>query len=150
VVSVTPRQRFSPGERTPGTHCTGSWVDPRTCLDTEARGKILSPPPGIEPLSPGRPARSQTLYRLSYSGSSKILVEIINNNNSYLRFNPNAIVTLTIIHKCSNKHSSLRKETQLTLPVQLEHLLYETSYLLHLHTNYELPHTEVGSQIKAF
>jgi hypothetical protein len=23
VVSVTPRPRFSPGERTPGTHCTG-------------------------------------------------------------------------------------------------------------------------------
>jgi hypothetical protein len=29
---------------------------------TEARGKILSPLPGIEPRSPGRPARSQTLY----------------------------------------------------------------------------------------
>jgi hypothetical protein len=35
-------------------------VDPRTGLDTEARGKILSPLPGIEPRSPGRPARSQT------------------------------------------------------------------------------------------
>jgi hypothetical protein len=29
-----------PGERTPGTHCTGGWVDPRTGLNTEARGKI--------------------------------------------------------------------------------------------------------------
>jgi hypothetical protein len=27
------------------------------------------PPPGIEPRSPGRPARSQTLYCLSYPGS---------------------------------------------------------------------------------
>jgi hypothetical protein len=31
-------------------------------LDTEARGKILSPLPGIKPRSPGRPAHSQTLY----------------------------------------------------------------------------------------
>jgi hypothetical protein len=66
VVSVMPRPRFSPGERTPGTHCTGGWVDPRAGLDTEARGKILSPLLGIEPRSPSRPARSQTLYWLSY------------------------------------------------------------------------------------
>jgi hypothetical protein len=31
-------------------------------LDTQARGKILSPLPEIEPQSPGRPARSETLY----------------------------------------------------------------------------------------
>jgi len=55
-----PRPRFSPGERTPGTHCAGGWVGPRAGLDTEARGKILSYLPGIEPRSPGRPARSQT------------------------------------------------------------------------------------------
>jgi hypothetical protein len=41
VVSVTPRPRFSPGERNPGTHCTGGWVGPRAGLDTEATGKIL-------------------------------------------------------------------------------------------------------------
>jgi hypothetical protein len=41
VVSVTPRPRFTPGERTPGTHWTGGWVGPRAVLDTEARGKIL-------------------------------------------------------------------------------------------------------------
>jgi hypothetical protein len=52
VVSVTPRPRFSPGERTPGNHCTGGWVDPRAGLDTEAAGKPLSPLPGIEPRSP--------------------------------------------------------------------------------------------------
>jgi hypothetical protein len=57
---------FSPGERTPGTHWAGGWVGPKAGLDTEARGKILSPLPGIEPRSPGRPARSQTLYCLSY------------------------------------------------------------------------------------
>jgi hypothetical protein len=62
VVSITPRPLFSPGESTLGTRCTGGWVGPSAGLDTEARGKILSPLPGIEPGSPGRPARSQTLY----------------------------------------------------------------------------------------
>jgi hypothetical protein len=57
---------FPPGERTPGTHFTGGWVGPRAGLDTEARGKNPLPLPGIEPRSPGRPARSQTLYCLSY------------------------------------------------------------------------------------
>jgi hypothetical protein len=51
-----------PGERTPGTHCTGGWAGPRAGLDTVARGKILSPLPGIKPRLPGRPARSQTLH----------------------------------------------------------------------------------------
>jgi hypothetical protein len=49
-----------PQVRTPGTHCTGGWVGPRASLDTEARGKILSPLPGIEPQSPLDPSRSQT------------------------------------------------------------------------------------------
>jgi hypothetical protein len=40
-VSVTPWPRFSPGERIPGTYCTGGWVGPRAGLDTEATGKIL-------------------------------------------------------------------------------------------------------------
>jgi hypothetical protein len=32
-----------PGERTPGTHCTGGWVDLIAGMDTEVRGKILYP-----------------------------------------------------------------------------------------------------------
>jgi hypothetical protein len=38
-----PSRAFTPGERTPGTYCTGGWVGPRAGLDTEARGKILCP-----------------------------------------------------------------------------------------------------------
>ena len=45
----------------PGTHCTGGWVGPRAGLDR--RGKS-APPTGIR--SPDCPARSQSLYRLSY------------------------------------------------------------------------------------
>jgi hypothetical protein len=39
--------RFTPGERSPSTHCTGGWMGHRVGLDTEATGKIL-PLPGIE------------------------------------------------------------------------------------------------------
>jgi hypothetical protein len=46
-------------------------VSPRADLDTEARGKILSPLPGTEPRSPGRPTRSQTLTELP---GSRILI----------------------------------------------------------------------------
>jgi hypothetical protein len=60
-----PGRAFTPGESTPGTHWTGGWVGPRAGLDTEDRGKNPLPLPGIEPRSPGRPARSQTLYCLS-------------------------------------------------------------------------------------
>jgi hypothetical protein len=59
-----------PGERTPGTHCTGGWVGLRAGLDTEVRGKTLSPLSGIEPRSPGRPVRSQTLHWLSYPANN--------------------------------------------------------------------------------
>jgi hypothetical protein len=63
-----------PRERTPGTHCTGGWVGLRVGLVTEVRGKIILPLPGIEPRSPSRPVRSQTLYRLSYPGYIDSLV----------------------------------------------------------------------------
>jgi hypothetical protein len=77
MVSVTPWPRFSPGERTPGTHCTGGWVGPRAGLDAEARGKTLSPLPGIEPRLPGRTDRSETLYWLSYPAHASHLTLII-------------------------------------------------------------------------
>jgi len=51
-----------PREKNPGTHWTAGWLGPRSGADTEARGKILLPLPGIEPLSPGRPIRSQKLH----------------------------------------------------------------------------------------
>jgi hypothetical protein len=65
-----PGRALPPGKGPPGTHCTGGWVGPSAGLNTEVRGKIFLPLPGIEPRSPGRPARSQTLYWLSYPGSA--------------------------------------------------------------------------------
>jgi hypothetical protein len=61
-----PGHSLAPEKGPPVTHWTGGWVGPTAGLDTEARGNILSPLPGIEPRSSGHPARSQTLYWLSY------------------------------------------------------------------------------------
>jgi hypothetical protein len=44
-----PGRALPPGERIPGTHCTGGWVGPRAGLDTEARRKILCPCRGSNP-----------------------------------------------------------------------------------------------------
>jgi hypothetical protein len=52
VVSITPRPRFTPKERTPGTHCTGGWVGPRAGMDTQVRGNILCPRRGSNPVHP--------------------------------------------------------------------------------------------------
>jgi hypothetical protein len=57
--------RFTPGERAPGTHWIGGWVDPRAGLDDFVKRKFLTLP-GLELRSLGHPARSQSLYRLSY------------------------------------------------------------------------------------
>ena len=49
-----------PRER-PGTHCAGGWVGPMVGLE----GRINLARTGIR--SPDHPARSQSLYRLSYT-----------------------------------------------------------------------------------
>jgi hypothetical protein len=53
--------RSHDGEKTAGTHLPIGWVDLRAGLDTDVRGKILLPLPGIELPSPCRQVRSQTI-----------------------------------------------------------------------------------------
>jgi hypothetical protein len=48
---------FTPGEKDPGTHWTGGWVDPRTGLDDVEKRKFLTLP-GFELRPLGRPTRS--------------------------------------------------------------------------------------------
>ena len=60
VVNVTPRPLY-PQERS-GTHCVGGWVVSMAGLD-RAENLTLT---GIRSLD--RPARSESLYRLNYSG----------------------------------------------------------------------------------
>jgi hypothetical protein len=55
---------LSPGERAPSTHWIGGWLGPTADLeDIEKRDSNSAPL--------GRPARSQSLYRLRYRGSTK-------------------------------------------------------------------------------
>jgi hypothetical protein len=49
--------RFTPGERTPGTHWIGGWVDSRTSLDDVENRRFLTLP-GLELRPLGRPGRS--------------------------------------------------------------------------------------------
>ena len=62
VVKATPQPLYL--QERPRIHCIGSWVGPRANLD--GCGNLAST--GIR--SPDRPARSESLYRLSCPGDS--------------------------------------------------------------------------------
>ena len=47
----------------PGTHCTGDWVVSRASLDGFRKSRLLT-----EIRTTDRPARSESLYRLTYRG----------------------------------------------------------------------------------
>jgi hypothetical protein len=66
---------FIPGERAPGTHWIGGWVDPRAGLDDVEKRKFLTLL-GFELRTLRRPARSQSLYRLRFPGSKNYSVPI--------------------------------------------------------------------------
>jgi hypothetical protein len=51
--------RFTPGERAPGTHCVGGWVDTRAGLDDVEQRKFLTLP-GLELRPLVCPASSQS------------------------------------------------------------------------------------------
>jgi hypothetical protein len=71
--SATRPGCFTPGAIAHGTHWIGGWVGLRACLDDVEKRKIptLS---GLELRPLGCPARSQSLYRLSYPGSHIIII----------------------------------------------------------------------------
>jgi hypothetical protein len=71
VVSFTPLPLY-PRERAPSTYFIGGWVDPRARSGRYGEVKIFYPTGTRTPALPGRPARSQSLYRLSYSGSTSV------------------------------------------------------------------------------
>jgi hypothetical protein len=65
--NLTPRPLY-PAERYPGTHWIRGWVDPRAGLDDVGKRNFLILP-GLELRPFGRPARSQSLYRLRFPGT---------------------------------------------------------------------------------
>jgi hypothetical protein len=69
-LSVSRPSRFTPGERAPGTHWLGGWMDPRACQgDLEKRKFLTLPELELRPIR--RPARRQSLYRPRYPDSFK-------------------------------------------------------------------------------
>jgi hypothetical protein len=71
--SASRTGRFTSGERALATHWIRDWVGPGTRLDNVEKRQFLTLP-GLELRPPGRPARSQSLYRLSYPGFLLYLV----------------------------------------------------------------------------
>jgi hypothetical protein len=71
--SASRPSRFTPGERALSTHWIGSWVDQRAGVDDVERRKFL-PPLGLNLRPLGRPAHSQSLYRLRYISSMSTLL----------------------------------------------------------------------------
>jgi hypothetical protein len=65
--SASRPNRFTPGERAPGTHWIGGWVGSRAGLDGVEKRKFLILP-GLELQLLGLPAHRQFLYRLRYLG----------------------------------------------------------------------------------
>jgi hypothetical protein len=78
--SVSRSSRFTPRERAPGTHWIAGWVGPRTGMDTVRKRKI---PTTRRYSNPDRPARRQSLYRLSYTGSSWRSIEEWNYSSTH-------------------------------------------------------------------
>jgi hypothetical protein len=106
-------QRHAPAalysrRRSPSIYCTGGWLGSRAGLDTEAEGKILLLLRGIKPRSPCRPARSQTLYWLSYHGSY-ITAFRQKKVCSYRCLNHQAFWGLMPVHQHWNCHLRLTK-----------------------------------------
>jgi hypothetical protein len=66
-----------PGKRAHGTQWIRGWVGPRADVDDMGKWKFL-PSPGLELRPLGRPARSQSPYRLRYPGSIPAEVDFLN------------------------------------------------------------------------
>jgi hypothetical protein len=77
--------RFTHWERASVTHWIGGWMDPRVGLDDMEKRKFLTLL-GLKLRTLGRPARSQSLYRLRNPGSSDVAVLSFNNCLFHMEF----------------------------------------------------------------
>jgi hypothetical protein len=71
-----------PGRFNPRTHWIGGWVGPRAGLDEMEKRELLTLP-GL-----GHPARSQSLYRLSYLGCPVCVTKKFNQIIHYYGYHP--------------------------------------------------------------
>jgi hypothetical protein len=93
--SASRHCRFTPGQIATGTHCIGVWMDPRAGLNDVEKRKFLTLP-GLELRPLCRPARSQSLYRLSYPGSQPRRCMLIYQRNMVPQSEVIYLCTLTI------------------------------------------------------
>ena len=84
---------LTPG-KSPGTHYTGGWVVPRADLDGWGKSR---PPTNIR--SPDRPARSESLRRLRYSGPANTSNPLKSSGN-YMYRHVLRIITLHFATQC--------------------------------------------------
>jgi hypothetical protein len=90
--SASRPDRFTPGEKAPGNHWIGGWVDSRAGLDYLKKRKFLTLP-GLELQPLGRPARSQSLYRLRYPGRMHIQDDL--DVKCFITISPARFIVLT-------------------------------------------------------
>jgi hypothetical protein len=95
VVSVTPRPRFSPGEGPPVPIVQETGWGPEPVWTHRLEENFL-PLLGIEPRSPGRPVRSQTLYWLSYPAQYYPYVHVFQMLSSRQMFRPKVLFAFLI------------------------------------------------------
>jgi hypothetical protein len=74
---------LAPGKGPPVSIVQEAGWAPRAGLDIEDRGNIILSLPGIEPRSPGRPARSQTLTELPGSQAGSRINQYFNLTNLF-------------------------------------------------------------------
>jgi hypothetical protein len=72
--SASRSDRFTLGDRAPGTHWIGGWVDPRAGLHNMEKWKFLIPS-GLELRPLGCPASSKSLYWLRYPSTEGVYFE---------------------------------------------------------------------------
>jgi hypothetical protein len=112
--SVSRHGRVNPGERAPGTHWIGGWVDPRADLDDVEKRKFLVLP-GLELQPLGRSARSQSLYRLRYPGSihvEKLLLITCSGKNALSKWHFGRTLITNLVRSCRTTKSIFLNPTK--------------------------------------
>jgi hypothetical protein len=109
--SVSRPGRFTLGERVPGTHCIGSWVDPRTGLDDLEKRKFLTLP-GLELQPLSRPSRSQKLALYEFKQAVRIFSHVLFKpfQSCLLLWRENDLLCpLSVNFSCSSDELSVQK-----------------------------------------
>jgi hypothetical protein len=85
MVCFTPRPLYLQG-KSPQYPLDRRLDEPQNQSVRGGEEKNSEPPPGLEPRSSDRPARSQSLYRLSYTGSCSLFGSVFNSFVMYKFF----------------------------------------------------------------